>query len=68
MDPAGRCREEQCPLCRPLRNSKEQIVGHRQHLVMLSVVGTGLSLPIDVAPYEPDDSEHAAGQHNRLFS
>jgi hypothetical protein len=29
---------------------------------MLSVVGTGLSLPIDVEPYGPDDSEYAAGQ------
>ena len=59
---AGRCREEQCPLCRPFRNSKKQIVGYRHHLVMLSVVGTGLSLPIDVEPYGPDDSEYAAGQ------
>ena len=29
---------------------------------MLSVVGTGLSLPIDVEPYGPGDSEYAAGQ------
>ena len=29
---------------------------------MLSVVGTGLSLPIDVEPYGPKNSEYAAGQ------
>jgi hypothetical protein len=31
-------------------------------LVLLSVVGTGLSLPLDVEPYGPGDSEYAAGQ------
>jgi hypothetical protein len=45
-----------------LRNAEKQIVGYRHHLVMLSVVGTGLSLPIDVEPYGPGDSEYAAGQ------
>ncbi|MBV8892200.1 MAG: transposase [Acidobacteria bacterium] len=59
---AGRCREEQCSLCRPLRDAHRQIVGYRHHFVMLSVVGTGLSLPIDVEPYGPGDSEYAAGQ------
>jgi hypothetical protein len=59
---AGRSREEQCSLCRPFRNAAKQIVGYRHHLVMLSVVGTGLSLPIDVEPFGPGDSEYAAGQ------
>ena len=59
---AGRCRQKQCSLCRPLRNVAEQIVGYRHHLVMLTVVGTGLSLPIDVEAYGPGDSEYAAGQ------
>jgi len=59
---AGRSREKQCSLCRPFRNADQQIVGYRHHLVMLSVVGTGLSLPIDVEPYGPGDSEYAAGQ------
>lgn len=58
----GRCQGKQCSLCRPLRNAEKQIVGYRHHLVMLSVVGTGLSLPIDVEPYGPGDSEYAAGQ------
>jgi len=39
-----------------------QIVGYRHHLVLLSVVGTSLSLPVDVEPYGPDDSEYDAGQ------
>jgi hypothetical protein len=60
---AGRCQQKQCHLCRPWRRAgSEQIAGYRHHLVMLSVVGTGLSLPIDVEPYGPGDSEYAAGQ------
>jgi hypothetical protein len=59
---AGPCTEKQCPLCRPFRDAKREIAGYRHHLVMLSVVGTGLSLPIDVEPYGPGDSEYAAGQ------
>ena len=59
---ACRCREKQCVVCRPFRDANQQIVGYRHHLVMVSVVGTGLSLPIDIEPYGPGDSEYAAGQ------
>ena len=59
---AGRCGEQQCRLCRGIRDSNKEIVGYRHHLVMLSVVGTGLSLPIDVEAYGPGDSEYAAAQ------
>lgn len=58
----GRCRAEVCCLCRPFRNSAGQVVGYRHHLAMITVVGTGLSLPFDVEPYGPGDSEYAAGQ------
>ncbi len=58
----GRCAEPHCPLCRPYRNAAHQIIGFRHHLVLLSVVGAGLSLPVDVEPYGPGDSEYAAGQ------
>lgn len=58
----GRCQEKQCSLCRPRCDENKQIVEYRHHLVMLSVVGTGLSLPMDVEPYGPGDSEYAAGQ------
>lgn len=51
-----------CSLCRPYRNAKQQIAGYRHHLVLATVVGTGLSLPFDVEPYGPGDSEYAAGQ------
>ncbi len=59
---AGRGGEQRCKLCRPYRNQAQQIVGYLHHLVMLSVVGAGLSLPLDVEPYGPGDSEYAAGQ------
>lgn len=42
--------------------SEKEIVGYRHHWSMISVVGTGLSLPFNVEPYGPGDSEHAAGQ------
>jgi len=59
----GRCEQKRCDLCRPWRRSgSDEIAGYRHNLVMLSVVGTGLSLPIDVEPYGKGDSEYAAGQ------
>jgi hypothetical protein len=58
----GRGAASTCRLCRPFRNAKRQIVGYRHHLVLISVVGTGLTLPIDVEPYGPSDSEYAAAQ------
>jgi len=59
---SGRCRSQACPLCRPFRNNKKEIVGYRHHCVLISVVGAGLSLPFDVEPYGPKDSEYNAGQ------
>jgi hypothetical protein len=58
----GRCTLYGCPLCRPHRNAHHEIVGYRHHLVLASVVGTGLFLPCEVEPYGPGDSEYAAGQ------
>ena len=59
---AGRSREERCPLCRPVRDKEGRVHRHEHRLTMISVVGTGLSLPFDVEPYGPGDSEYAAGQ------
>jgi hypothetical protein len=51
-----------CSLCRPRRNAQKQILGYQHSFVMISVVGTGLSLPFDGEAYGPGDSEYAAGQ------
>ena len=59
---AGRSQEKDCDFCRPVRNQKKEICGYHHKLVMLSVVGTGLTLPVDVEPYGPGDSEYGAGQ------
>ena len=59
---AGRSRKKICKLCRPCRNQKREIVGYHHKLVMLSVVGTGLTLPLDVEPYGPGDSEYNAAR------
>jgi Transposase DDE domain len=65
VDGSTGCRRQQerksC-LCRSWKNEKKQIMGYRHHLVLLSVVGTGLALPVDVEPYGPEDSEYHAGQ------
>jgi Transposase DDE domain len=58
----GRRRKWGCPLCRPHRNADRKIVGYRHHLVLAAVVGGDLTLPADVEPYGPGDSEYAAGQ------
>jgi hypothetical protein len=59
---AGRSEEKGCDWCRPVRNPKRMILGYHHKLVMISVVGTGLTLPLDVEPYGPGDSEYRAGR------
>jgi len=59
---AGRSGEKKCKWCRPVRNKAKEVVGYHHKLVMVSVVGTALSLPLDVEPYGPGDSEYSAGQ------
>lgn len=58
----GWCASSGCSLCRPYRNKDKEVAGYRHHVVLATVVGTGLSLPFDVEPYGPGDSEYAAGQ------
>ena len=58
----GWCASSGCSLCRPYRDKDKEIAGYRHHVVLATVVGTGLSLPFDVEPYGPGDSEYAAGQ------
>jgi hypothetical protein len=59
---AGRSRLNRCRLCRPVYDATHQLRGYRHQLSMISVVGTGLSLPFDVEAYEPGDSEYQASQ------
>jgi hypothetical protein len=58
----GRSRQKHCDLCRPYRNKQGKILGYHHQFVMISVVGTGLTLPLDVEPYGPGDSEYSAGR------
>jgi hypothetical protein len=59
---AGRSRDKVCDLCRPYRNQKKEIQGYHHRLVLVSVVGMGRMLPLDVEPYGPGDSEYSAAR------
>ena len=59
---AGRSGRARCALCHPIRDATRAVIGHRHRLSLLSVVGVGLTLPLDVEPYGPGDSEYAASQ------
>jgi hypothetical protein len=59
---AGRRRTGGCKFCRPIHKKNQEVVGYQHKVVMISVAGTGLSLPVDVEPYGPGDSEYAAAQ------
>ena len=60
---AGRTYKEPCPLCDPIKDAQGEVHGHLHHFVLVSVVGVGgLTLPVDLEPYGPGDSEYAAAQ------
>lgn len=59
---AGRSHAKGCDLCRPYRNEKKEIRGYPHRLAMIRVVGTGLTLPLDIEPYGPGDSEYHAAR------
>ena len=48
-----------------MRDSAGVIHGDRHHFALVSVVGTGLTLPFDVEPHGPGDCEYVAGQRLR---
>ncbi len=49
-------------MCDPIKDAKGEVHGALHHFVLISVVGVGLTLPVDVEPYGPGDSEYAAAQ------
>jgi len=59
---AGYTHKAPCALCHPVQDSQGAVCGHLHHFVMIAVVGAALTLPVDVEPYGPGDSEYAAGQ------
>ena len=59
---AGRCEDAACALCHPVADSQGHVHSHLHHFELVSVVGTGLTLPFDVEPYGPGDCEYVAGQ------
>jgi len=60
---AGRTYKEACPLCDPIQDPQGEVHGQLHHFVLISVVSVGgLTLPVDVEPYGPGDSEYAAAQ------
>jgi hypothetical protein len=59
---AGHTYKEPCPLCDPIKDAQGEAHGSLHHFVLISVVGTGLTLPVDVEPYGSGDSEYAAAQ------
>lgn len=59
---AGSSVQAHCALCRPQYNAAHELFGHQHCLSLVSLVGGGLNLPLDVEPYGPGDSEMAASQ------
>ena len=51
-----------CALCQAVRDPAGAVHGYLHHVVAIAVVGVDLTLPVDVEPYGPGDSESAAGQ------
>ena len=58
---AGRRQEHPCDLCQPIKSEDNKVHGYNHKLCMAAVVGVGMTLPLDVEPYGPGDSEYAAG-------
>ena len=59
---AGRTYKQPCLLCDPVKDVQGAVHGCLHHLVLISIVGCGWTLPVDVEPYGAGDSEYAAAQ------
>ena len=62
LDGTGVARSQKvnCPLCHPNYDGDHKVIGHNHRFSLVSLVGTGMVLPLDVEPYCPGDSEIAA--------
>jgi hypothetical protein len=58
----GACQGAHCAYCRPVLNAQHEVIGYLHWFSALTVVAPGLTLPLDVEPYGPGDSEYAASQ------
>ena len=56
------CTVERCPLCQPQHEVGGRLLGYGHKLSLISLVGGPISLPFDVEPYGPGDSELAASR------
>src|SRR5687767_11880186 len=59
---AGHSAKGGCELCCPVIDHAGTTHGFTHQLCLATVVGAGTTLPLDVEPYGPKDSEYAAGQ------
>jgi hypothetical protein len=60
---AAACSTKRCALCQPsISGPAKTLVGYHHAFSMISVVGTGLSLPFDLEPYRDTESEYVASQ------
>lgn len=59
---SARCAKKRCHLCHPILDKEEKVVGYNHHFSLIAVAGVGLTLPFDVEPYGPRDSEYTASQ------
>ena len=57
---AARSHASRCSLCHPIFDADHEVVGYNHRFALLSVVGGGMVLPLDVEPYGPGDGEVAA--------
>ncbi len=65
LDGAGAGVAHPCELCHPIVVAGSPTGRHLHHLSLISVVGAGLALPLDVEPYGPGGCELRASE--RLF-